>query len=93
MLREIVHINHSTTCLQVLTCFKQGGTHLAIVTQVETGDSDPANSTWQGKDPYLKKIGLITLENVLEMVIDAEIEDEYEGHDLDGQEERRLQKE
>ena len=27
------------------------------------------------------------------MVIDAEIEDEYEGHDLDGQEERRLQKE
>ena len=93
VLREIVHINHSTTCLQVLTCFKQGGTHLAIVTQVETGDSDPANSTWQGKDPYLKKIGLITLENVLEMVIDAEIEDEYEGHDLDAQEERRLQKE
>ena len=41
----------------------------------------------------MKKIGLITLENVLEMVIDGEIEDEYEGHDLDAQEERRLQKE
>ena len=67
---------------------------MAIVTQVETGDQNPANSGLNCiKDPCLKQIGLITMENVLEMVIDADIEDEYEGQDLDGLEERRLQKE
>lgn len=79
VLREIVHINHTTTCLQVLSCFKQGGTHLAIVTKVETGDENPANSSHFGKDPFLKKIGLITLEDIIEQIIDADIEDEYEG--------------
>ena len=81
VLRERTFIDSTTTCLQVLSYFKQGGTHLAIVTKVVTGDSN---------DPYLKKIGLITLEDIIEEILDAEIEDEFEG---EGKEERRLQKE
>lgn len=81
VLRERTFIDSTTTCLQVLSYFKQGGTHLAIVTKVVTSESN---------DPYLKKIGLITLEDIIEEILDAEIEDEFEG---EGKEERRLQKE
>jgi len=81
VLREIVFIDNTTTCLKVLSYFKEGGTHLAIVTKVMTEDKS---------DPYLKKIGLVTLEDIIEEILDAEIEDEFEG---EGREERRLQKE
>ena len=81
VLREIIYIDHTTTCLSVLAHFKEGGTHLAVVTKVETEERN---------DPYLKKIGLITLEDIIEEILGAEIEDEYEG---EGKEERRLQKE
>ena len=57
------------------------------MTRVESGDQNLATSRY---DPYLKKIGLITLEDIIEEVIDADIEDEYEGHDQDALEERRL---
>jgi CBS domain containing-hemolysin-like protein len=37
-------------------------------------------------DPKLIKIGLLTLEDIIEEIIDAEIEDEFEG---EGAEDRR----
>ena len=36
VLREVVSIDHGSNCLRVLSYFKEGGTHLAIVTKVET---------------------------------------------------------
>ena len=81
VLRERVFIDCTQTCLQGLNYFKQGGTHMAIVTKVITDDKS---------DPHLKKVGLITLENIIETILDDDIEDEYEGS---GKEERRLQKE
>ena len=63
-------IDHGSNCLRVLEYFKHGGSHLAIVTKVETEDR---------KDPYLKKIGLITLEDIIEEILGAEIVDEFEG--------------
>ena len=81
MLRDIVYIDHTTSCLRVLSYFKEGGTHLAVVTKVETEDK---------QDPKLKKLGLVSLEDIIEEVLDAEIEDEYEQ---EGKDERRLQKE
>ena len=80
VLRDIVYIDHTTSCLRVLTQFKEGSTHMAIVTKVDTDEPT---------DPYLRKIGLITLEDIIEEVIGGEIEDEYEG---DGKEERQNQK-
>ena len=80
-LRDIVYIDHTESCLLTLKRFKDGDNHLAIVTRVVSNE---------GRDPYLKKIGLITLEDIIEQILDAQIEDEYEG---DGKEERRLQKE
>ena len=82
VLRDISNIAYDTSCLRVLSHFKEAGTHIAIVTQVSTG----LDGT---QDPSLKKIGLITLEDIIEELLDAEIEDEYEG---EGKEERRLQK-
>ena len=35
VLREIVYIDYSTTCLNVLSYFREGGTHIAIVTKVD----------------------------------------------------------
>ena len=80
VLREVVSIDHGSNCLRVLSYFKEGGTHLAIVTKVETEEK---------KDPYLKKIGLITLEDIIEEILGAEIVDEFEGHE----EQTRLQRE
>lgn len=71
VLREAVQIDHSSNCLRVLSYFKEGGSHLAIVTKVETDER---------RDPYLKKIGLITLEDIIEEILGAEIVDEFEGH-------------
>ena len=79
VLRDIVYIDHGVSCLKVLTHFKEGGSHLVVVTKVENSESK--------QDPYLAKIGLVTLEDIIEEILDAEIEDEYENDDKD---ERRL---
>jgi metal transporter CNNM len=80
-LRDSINFDNTTTCLGVLSQFRQGTTHMAMVTKIETDGE---------RDPYLRKIGLITLEDIIEEVIGEEIEDEFEG---DGKEERRQQKE
>ena len=41
-------------------------------------------------DNHWKKVGLITLEDIIEQLLDDKIEDEYEGVDKEA---RRLQKE
>jgi metal transporter CNNM len=81
-LRDSVNIDNTTSCLRVLSQFRQGTTHMAMVTKIENNGKT---------DPYLRKIGLITLEDIIEQVIGEEIEDEFQGDD--GKEERRLQKE
>jgi metal transporter CNNM len=70
IMREMVSIQHDTKLDAVLSYFEKGTTHVAMITKVET----PADS-----DPYLRKIGLITLEDIIEVLIDAEIADEYEA--------------
>ena len=54
-----------------MSLFKDG-THLAIGSDVVLSDT---------KDPNLRKIGLITLEDIIETVLGDEIEDEFENSD------------
>ena len=56
-----------TTLDKMLEEFKQGTTHLSIVLKINDGD---------GCDPFYECIGIITLEDVLEEIIQAEIVDE-----------------
>jgi len=74
-------MNHNDSCLSTLKRFQNGKIHLAIVTQVVTEHA---------MDPYLKKIGVITLEDIIEQILDDKIEDEYENT---GKKASRLQKE
>ena len=68
-MREMVSIEHDTKLDAVLSYFEKGTTHVAMVTKVECEE---------GQDPYPLKIGLISLEDIIEELIDAEITDEYE---------------
>lgn len=65
-----------------LKYFKDGSTHLAVVTEVVREDNS--------RDPYLKKVGLVSLEDIIEELVGDEIADEYE---LENREAFRLQKE
>jgi len=81
IMREMVAIAHDAKLEAVLTYFQKGATHMALVSKVVTEE---------GRDPYLKKVGLVSLEDIIEEILDAEIEDEYENLN---KEELRRQKE
>ena len=42
----------------ILTYFKKGHAHMGIVTSIENQDGD--------KDPVIKKVGIVTLEDIIE---------------------------
>uniref|UniRef100_A0A5K3EZ15 CNNM transmembrane domain-containing protein n=1 Tax=Mesocestoides corti TaxID=53468 RepID=A0A5K3EZ15_MESCO len=65
--RSIVVVPETTSLETMLKEFRQGKTHMAFVERLVTGG--------QG-DPYREMIGLVTLEDVIEEIIQAEIVDE-----------------
>ena len=68
-MREMVCVAHDSKLEAVLSYFQKGATHMAFVSKV-IGEVD--------KDPTLKKIGLISLEDIIEELLDAEVEDEFD---------------
>lgn len=68
-MREMVCIDHDAKLEAVLTYFQKGATHMALVSKVVEE---------AGRDPFLKKVGLISLEDIIEDLLDAELEDEYD---------------
>ena len=56
----------------LLGYFKKGLTHIGIVTQIEVRD---------GRDPTHHVVGIVTLEDIIEEIIQDEIVDEFEVYD------------
>ena len=73
-MREVIAIDHKTKLEPVLQFFKRGEFQMAIVTQVV---EDPMGMA----DPVLKKVGIITLEDIIEELLQEEIEDERDAKD------------
>lgn len=73
-MREVIAIDHKTKLEPVLQFFKRGEFQMAIVTQVF---EDPEGMA----DPVLKKVGIITLEDIIEELLQEEIEDERDAKD------------
>ncbi|KAK4336791.1 hypothetical protein RND71_043570 [Anisodus tanguticus] len=65
---EISYIFEDSTCHYAFTLFKEGKSHMAFVVRVSEEHDE--------KDPHYEVIGLVTLEDVLEEVLQTEIVDE-----------------
>lgn len=78
-MRDVVMIDHETKLEPVLSFFKKGHSHMAVVTKVEQAD--------EARDPTLKMIGIITLEDIIEELVDKGDDDE---EDLEELEERQI---
>jgi len=61
LVRDVVQIDHTTKLEPLLTFFKKGQSHMAVVTKVEESADE--------KDPQLKMIGIITLEDIIKELV------------------------
>lgn len=66
---EVTRVFEDTQLEDVLSIFKTGRTHIAIVQRVNNEG---------GGDPFYETLGIVTLEDVIEEIIQDEIADEYE---------------
>lgn len=61
LVRDVVQIDYKTKLEPLLTFFKKGQSHMAVVTKVEDSSDE--------KDPQLKMIGIITLEDIIKELV------------------------
>jgi CBS domain containing-hemolysin-like protein len=81
LVRDVVQIDYMTKLEPVLTFFKKGQSHMAVVTKVEVV---------QDKDPELKMIGIITLEDIIEELVDDQEDEDLKA--LQGEQLRHKEK-
>ena len=73
IIRDIIAVDSESKLGPILKEFKKGTSHLCIVRKtVSDGD----------KDPYLKNMGIISLEDIIEEILQDDIEDEND-HEMD----------
>lgn len=63
-MRDIVSINEDSALEPILSFFKKGQSHMAIITRVEEQEAD--------KDPLIKTVGIVTLEDIMAQLIEKE---------------------
>jgi metal transporter CNNM len=83
IIRDVIAVEETDKLEPLLGYFKKGHTHIGIVTSVVIRDD--------GRDPTKKVIGIVTLEDIIEDIIQEEIEDEYGV--IDAKNERKTIKE
>ena len=84
LVRDVVQIDHQTKLEPLLSFFKKGQSHLAVVTRVEQSKED--------KDPELKMIGIITLEDIIKELVENKEEEEVDFVQLKGEQLRHKEK-
>jgi len=67
LFQDMVLVDHDDKLEPIFGYFKRGMTHIAVVTQTKQHDF---------KDPVKEVIGIVTMEDIIEEIIDDEIEDE-----------------
>jgi len=70
IIRDVIAVEDKDRLEPLLGYFKKGLTHIGIVTQTIPGDGF--------RDPSKKVIGIVTLEDIIEEIIQEDIEDEFE---------------
>jgi CBS domain containing-hemolysin-like protein len=76
LVRDVIAVDHKTTLEVLLTFLKRSHSHFAIVTEVV---QDVA-----GHEPSINKVGIITLEDIIEEILQEEIQDERELDEYKG---------
>eukprot|EP00920_Eleutheroschizon_duboscqi_P021586 GHVT01051251.1.p1 GENE.GHVT01051251.1~~GHVT01051251.1.p1 ORF type:complete len:334 (+),score=61.51 GHVT01051251.1:327-1328(+) len=67
--RNVYAVDADATLLSLLSDFKKGHSHLAVVRRAVEAE---------GCDPYYEHVGIITLEDILEEILQDEIQDEFD---------------
>jgi CBS domain containing-hemolysin-like protein len=81
LVRDVVQIDHMTKLEPVLSFFKKGQSHMAVVTKIEQVED---------RDPELKMIGIITLEDIIEELVDKQDEDDNYTKDQNHKQKEKL---
>lgn len=74
IMRDISKITQDLTLSQVLSIFQKDQVHIALITEIITEED---------KDPFLKIIGVVTMEDIVEAILDTKIQDEHEHNELE----------